>query len=112
MLAGVELERLTSDPIDLPDAALEIDFDIETSAGDRVYLWGFLLHDRQAGTAPRYQAFARFEELDNAGEVGLAAEAIRWLDELVAERPDTRVYHYSDYEVVHLLRLVGRGRPR
>ena len=113
MLAGVELERLTSDPIDLPDAALEIDFDIETSAGDRVYLWGFLLHDRQAGTAPRYQAFARFEELDNAGEVGLAAEAIRWLDELVAERPDTRVYHYSDYEVVHLLRLARRsGDPQ
>ncbi|GAA1392384.1 TM0106 family RecB-like putative nuclease [Luteococcus peritonei] len=110
MLAGVELERLTGDPIDLPDAGLEIDFDIETSAGDRVYLWGFLLHDREAGTEPVYRAFARFEDLDNAGEVALAAEAIGWLDELLQARPDSFVYHYSDYEVVHLLRLARRSQ--
>lgn len=117
MLAGVELERLTSDPIHLPEASLEIDFDIETSAGDRVYLWGFLLHDRLGeldgeGSDPFYKAFSRFEVLDNASEGELAVEAIRWLDRLCTERPDTLVYHYSDYEVVHLLRLARRtGDP-
>lgn len=109
MLAGVELERLTADPIELPDAGLEIDFDIETSAGDRVYLWGFLLHDRLAGTEPEYRAFVRFQDLDNASEVELAAATIGWLDELVRERSDTLIYHYSDYEVVHLLRLARRS---
>ncbi|MGO4956258.1 TM0106 family RecB-like putative nuclease [Luteococcus sp. Sow4_B9] len=112
MLAGVELERLTSEPVDLPESSLEIDFDIETSAGDRVYLWGFLVDDRTTGSDPFYKAFSRFEELDNAGEVALAVEAITWLDRLVTERPDTRVYHYSDYEVVHLMRLARRsGKP-
>lgn len=113
MLAGVALERLTDDPIDLPDAAVEIDFDIETSAGDRVYLWGFLVHDRAAGTEPTYKAFSRFEDMDNATESALAAEAIAWMDDVVTRRPDTRIYHYSDYEVVHLLRLARRtGDPQ
>lgn len=119
MLDGVELERLTADPFDLPEASLEIDFDIETSAGDRVYLWGFLVHDRlgeltgEGGSRdPFYKAFSRFEVLDNQTEGELAVEAITWLDRLCTERPDTLVYHYSDYEVVHLLRLARRtGDP-
>ncbi|WP_420174475.1 TM0106 family RecB-like putative nuclease [Luteococcus sp. OSA5] len=112
MLAGVELERLTTEPVDLPEVSLEIDFDIETSAGDRVYLWGFLVDDRTSGEAPFYKAFSRFEELDNARECALAAEAITWLDRVLTERPDAHVYHYSDYEVVHLLRLARRcGQP-
>lgn len=112
MLAGVELERLGTEPIDLPPAGLEVDLDIETSAGDRVYLWGFLLDDRAAGTEPSYRSFSRFEELDNDAECALAAEAIAWLDDLCTRHPDVRVYHYSDYEVVHLLRLARRtGDP-
>ncbi|MEL4359466.1 MULTISPECIES: TM0106 family RecB-like putative nuclease [unclassified Luteococcus] len=112
MLAGVELERLNSDPIELPEVSLEIDFDIETSAGDRVYLWGFLVDDRTSGNPPFYKAISRFEELDNATEEELAAEAIGWLDRVTTERPDALVYHYSDYEVVHLMRLAKRlGDP-
>lgn len=112
MLAGVELERLTTEPIDLPEVSLEIDFDIETSAGDRVYLWGFLVDDRSTESSPFYKAFSRFEKLDNHSEAELAAEAIHWLDRVLAERPDCLVYHYSDYEVVHLMRLSKRtGDP-
>ncbi|MGL4831254.1 MAG: nuclease, partial [Propionibacteriaceae bacterium] len=47
---GIELERITDGPITIPSASVEIDFDIETTAGDRVYLWGFLLTDRTANT--------------------------------------------------------------
>lgn len=109
MLAGVELERLTQDPIDLPEVSVEVDLDIETSAEDRVYLWGFLVDIPDSGRPPFYKSFARFEDLDNAGECELAGEAIRWLDEVLAERPDGLVYHYSDYEVVHMVRLAQRS---
>ncbi|GAB2473837.1 TM0106 family RecB-like putative nuclease [Luteococcus sediminum] len=108
MLAGVQLERLTTDPVDLPEASLEIDLDIETSAADRVYLWGFLVDDRTRAGEPYYKSFSRFAEMDNAAEVALAAEAIIWLDTMLRLHPDARVYHYSDYEVVHLLRLAER----
>lgn len=109
MLSGVELERLTSDPIELPESDLEIDFDIETSAGDRVYLWGFWVHDRSSGTDPWYHDVSAFTELDNDSELELARRAITWLDHLLTERPTMKVYHYSDYEVVHMMRLARRS---
>ncbi len=109
MLSGVELERLTADPIELPESDLEIDFDIETSAGDRVYLWGFLVHDRFSDADPWYHEVSSFTDLDNDSEVALARAAIMWLDQLLSERPGMKVYHYSDYEVVHLMRLARRS---
>ncbi len=108
MLTGRELDRLTDGPIDVPEASLEIDFDIETSRSDQVYLWGFLVHDRTSVEPPRYVSFARFDDLTRADEIALAHEAMGWLADLVAERPDAAVYHYSDYEILHIGKLLGR----
>lgn len=111
MLArGVALERVSVDPIAVPRAAVELDFDIETDAEGRVYLWGCLL--ALPGEEPEYVAFTRFEHLDAAGEGELAAEFATWLVELAERYPELLVYHYSDYEVVHLRRLASRtGHP-
>nr|WP_269779643.1 TM0106 family RecB-like putative nuclease [Propioniciclava soli] len=108
MDAGVELERTNDEPLDLPRHDLEIDIDIETSADDRVYLWGFWVDDTAAGAGPRYVHFSTFEPLDDTGEAALAASAWRWLQELTQGR-DAAVYHYSDYEVLRIARLAGRA---
>lgn len=103
--SGQELERINPAPIILPDADPEIDWDIETSADNRVYLWGFWIRDTGSAKEGRYVSFARFEELDDEGEYALAAEAVAWLVEILEAHPQARVYHYSDYEMVHLAKL-------
>ena len=105
MARGVDFDRVTEGPIDLPAATLEIDLDVETSSEDRVYLWGFLVSDARDGSR-YYRHFSAFEPLDDAAEQALAVAALRWLRELV-DGVDTRVYHYSDYEVVRLQRLAA-----
>lgn len=102
---GVELERVDDSPIVLPAPAVEIDFDIETSATERTYLWGFLVRDVASGAEPYYKAFVRFEDLDDEGEIALAREAAEWLGQMLDANPDTLVYHYSDYEAVHVRKL-------
>lgn len=99
---GRQLDRLTSGPIQLPRADLEIDIDIETSREDRVYLWGFWVDD--GDQEPYYRSFAGFEDLDEAQEQQLAHSAMAWLRELVDGR-DSLVFHYSDYELIRLQRL-------
>ena len=106
MHAGVELERQTQGPLDLPRHDLEIDVDIETSADDRVYLWGFWVDDPSRGEAYSRQ-FAAFTDLDDAAEADLAARALDWLRQVVEGR-DAAVYHYSDYEVIRLHKLAPR----
>jgi predicted RecB family nuclease len=109
MLAGVELERTTTGKLALPQAALEIDIDLETSRDDRVYLWGFWVDDK-ARSKQFYRPFARFEPLDQAAELALAKEALGWLRDL-AGGADALVYHYSDYETVRINRLAAGGDP-
>ena len=106
MDAGVVLERQTQGPLDLPRHALEIDVDIETSADDRVYLWGFLVDDPSRGE-PYTQQFATFAELDDAAEIDLARRALGWLRQTVSGR-EASVYHYSDYEVNRVNKLAPR----
>ncbi|MFV0452001.1 MAG: TM0106 family RecB-like putative nuclease [Propioniciclava sp.] len=106
MHAGVELERITDGPVPLPRHDLEIDIDVETSAEDRVYLWGFWVDDPRA-SAPYYRSFSRFGELNEADEADLAAEALAWLRSLAAGR-DVAAYHYSDYEVLRIGRVAGK----
>ncbi len=108
MVSGVELERVSDGPIPLPVSTVEIDLDLETAANDRVYLWGFLVDD---GTSePRYVEFSRFDDFDTAAEIELARAALTWLDELLARTPDALVFHYSDFEPVHITRLAARSR--
>nr|WP_207731089.1 TM0106 family RecB-like putative nuclease [Aestuariimicrobium ganziense] len=107
--AGVNLQRISTGELPLPGHELEIDVDIETSADDTIYLWGFLVDDRASGQPPYYKAFVAFDRLDPAREEALAVEAMQWLTDLVEGR-DAQVHHYSDYELVHLRKLAERNR--
>lgn len=111
LAAGRTLERTSTGPIIIPRADLEIDFDIENSSDDRVYLWGFLVNDTATGQS-HYQQFSRFSDMDDAAEVELAVEAMSWLAGLAAGHRSVRVYHYSSYEVIRLARLAdATGHP-
>ncbi|MDO5083316.1 MAG: TM0106 family RecB-like putative nuclease [Arachnia propionica] len=112
MLAkGVALEKVSHDPIGTPRSRVEIDLDIETDDHDRTYLWGALLTDRGTGEQ-EFHHFASFTRLRDDAEVELATRFGTWLLEQVASQPDLIVFHYSDYEVVHLRRLAARsGSP-
>lgn len=106
--SGQEVERINSTPIKVPSAGVEIDWDIETSADSRIYLWGFWVQD--GSDSGRYISFSRFETLDDNTEYALAAEAMAWLTKMLKQHPDAWVYHYSDYEMVHLSKLAKASK--
>ncbi len=101
--SGVQLERLDAGPIELPSATLEIDFDLETSATERIYLWGFWVTDARTGGSSYHQV-SDFRHLERADELELAVRALSWLRELTASA-DALVYHYSAYERDQIDRL-------
>lgn len=107
--AGIDLERTTTDPIRLPEGRWEVDLDIETSSSDQVYLWGFLIHDREN---PKdfgvYRSFSLFTDFGLDAEVDLARRALSWLWQFLEAHPDAKVYHYSDYEVIHINTLIAQ----
>ena len=106
MVSGVDLELVSDDPFDVPSADIEIDFDIETSADDHVYLWGFLVTDTRTDEPPHYVAFSDFSELTESAERRLASEALTWLRDLATSSDaSVRVFHYSRYEVLRIQRL-------
>jgi predicted RecB family nuclease len=105
---GVDLERRAdAGPIVVPRSRVEIDFDIETSRDSRVYLWGFLV--REDAHDPRYVHFSRFEQLTARSEGSLAKRALTWLVGMLQEHPDAYVYHYSNYELIHIAKF--RAQP-
>lgn len=105
MVDSVDLERLSTGPIEVPSADIEIDFDIETASDERVYLWGFLVHDTRTDGPPRFVQFSEWWPLDRAGEQRLARRAIGWLRAMVDGSPSVRFYHYSAYEIVRMRQL-------
>jgi len=111
MAAGTELEKVTEDPIEVPGGSLEIDLDLETSADGRVYLWGFCVDDL-SGADPEFVSFGVFSDLGFAAEIALMRRALTWLDGLIAEHGDLRIFHYSDFETVNIRRLAGRSGDR
>jgi predicted RecB family nuclease len=103
---GRWFDRETSGPIEVPRAVVEIDFDIESAADGRVYLWGFLV---QRDDEPAvYHEFSRFSVLDELGELQLAREAFEWLRSVVEAGEPVVVYHYSGYEVAKIRGLADR----
>ena len=106
MLAnGVDLERINDESIEVPRSSFEIDLDIETADDGTVYLWGALVTDEHGS---HYSQFGEFVHLDSDAEVALARRFAAWLLDLAQQHPDLLVYHYSDYETVHLRRLAER----
>ena len=111
MVEGVSLERLTTGEIEMPSAPVEIDIDIETSASNYAYLWGFLVHDTRTGSPPTYHCVSQFTEMTPRRELKLADEAARWLKALVDSLGDVPVvvWHYSNYETLTINRLARVG---
>jgi len=106
MCDGVSFDRESEGPIEVPGAQVEVDFDIESSADGRVYLWGFLVHDTSRPGLPWYRQFSAFTDLDDETETALAGAALAWLRELSAASTSVRVYHYSAYEP-HVVRTLA-----
>lgn len=106
---NIVLERTTVGPVNVPRSNFEIDFDVETSASGRVYLWGFLVRDWSVDEPAKYVPFARFNSLDAEDERALADEALAWLSDQLSEHPQALVYHYSEYELINIRRICGQG---
>jgi predicted RecB family nuclease len=108
LLDGSSFARETDGSITVPDAEVEIDLDIESSAGGRTYLWGFRV---QHGGAPNgiYHEFSRFDDLDDAAEAALAVEAFTWLRSMIDASASVAVYHYSGYETAIIRALADRA---
>ena len=105
MRAGVALSRDDDDAITLPGGEIEIDLDIETSSNDEIYLWGLLVS--VDGQAPTYHAFVHWGPMSAEAQVGLARQAMAFVEEFFATGRQVRVYHYSDYEPRHLRELAA-----
>jgi len=107
LLEGISFDRETVGPIDVPQADVEIDLDIESSADGRVYLWGFLVQ-HCGDSAPIYHEFSQFDDLDDRTEAALAADAFTWLRSVVETAPSVAVFHYSGYEIAKIGELARR----
>ncbi len=107
LLDGRWFDRETSGPIEVPAAEVEIDFDIESAANGRVYLWGFLVQPADGRSV--YHEFSRFADLDEPAELDLAREAFEWLRSVVEAGESVVVYHYSGYEVAKIRGLADRA---
>ena len=107
--AGTQIERETTGSIGVPRADIEIDFDIEWDAENRVYLWGALVN--RAGQDPTYEPTVDWRKLDDQAEIALAESFVTWLRDLVATASangqSVQIYHYSHPEPAHLRRLLG-----
>jgi predicted RecB family nuclease len=107
LLEGISFDRETTGIIEVPQAEVEIDLDIESSADGRVYLWGFLV--QQAGERnAAYHEFSRFDDLDDQSEAALAVDAFIWLRNIVQSEPSVAIFHYSAYEVAKIIELARR----
>lgn len=102
IVRGLEVDRITQGPIDMPSGTSEIDFDLEASDNRRIYLWGFLVN--KMGAEPEYVDFTAWRDLDADGELGLAKQALGWFKEQV-EAGGVVGFHYSGYEYAQVLRL-------
>jgi predicted RecB family nuclease len=107
LLEGISFDRETAGPIEVPEADVEIDLDIESSADGRVYLWGLLVQ-HAGGDRAAYHEFSRFNDLDDRAEAALAIEAFSWLRSRIDATPSVVVFHYSGYEVAKIIELARR----
>ncbi|HJV14760.1 MAG TPA: TM0106 family RecB-like putative nuclease [Propionibacteriaceae bacterium] len=107
LLEGISFDRETTGPIEMPQAEVEIDLDIESSVDGRIYLWGFLIQHAGSDGAV-YQEFSRFDDLDDRSEAALAIDAFSWLRSIVDATPSVAVFHYSGYEVAKIIELARR----
>ena len=108
-LAGEDVRWLGNLVESIPRADVEVDFDLEWDGDSRIYLWGLLV---TADGVSRSESLCSWDEMDEAGEVELAAAAIEKLILLrtAAESQGKTflIYHYSHPEVSMVRTLLAR----
>ena len=105
----VDLVRVTTGPIVLPQTDVTIDIDCEHKDG-LVYLWGATLTTDHEG-AGKYAAFADWNpHLGSAEETALAVKFADWLSDQVAQTEgvgkSVAIYHYSPTEPANMRRTL------
>ncbi|MEP7738888.1 ribonuclease H-like domain-containing protein [Nocardioides sp. 31GB23] len=107
------LLRLTSAPLGLEPADVEIDLDIEYDDERRVYLWGFLVSDpEQLGDDPENSRYVHVGSgLDDVDERALADEFLQEIKPILEAAATAgrsiRVFHYGAVEVQFMQQLLG-----
>lgn len=109
----IRIERITSGPIALQRADIEIDLDAEFDIGQQVFLWGARRHDRSSGKTT-FHVFADWSD-PTAGDLTAATASMwDWLQKQVtaSEQSGRRlaVYHYHDPETRLLRAAADTGR--
>ena len=93
-----------TEPVDLPTAAVELFFDVETDPfRDLCYLHGFVCRDGGRDGTETYEAFTADEATPERERDAFAAA---W--DYVRARPDAVVYYYSPYERTTWKKLAAR----
>lgn len=99
---GVDLDPRAGARIDVPRADVEIDFDIEWDAAQRIYQCGLRIREDQDEATARYWPVVSFDPLDDAAELALAEQAAARIAELRADAEKdgktVAVYHWSSVE--------------
>lgn len=109
---GITLSRHEGTPLTVPSADIEIDFDIENDAGNRVYMWGARIRDGSDDSTARYLPdFIEWEPLDADSERLLAQRFVDWLraqcEAAAATGRSIAVFHWSHHEISRLTSILG-----
>lgn len=111
-VAGERVRATGGRTPEVPNADVEVDFDLEWDADGRLYLWGLLVTD---GNGHRVESVYSWDPLDEGSEADLASVAIARLvslrKEAEAAGQSFRVYHYSHPEISMVRSLIRRGGP-
>lgn len=112
----VLLERSTQGVLQVPEADVEIDFDVEWHPADgHVYQWGARVRQgRDESTATYEHSVLSFEPLDDAAAQALADDFFDWLEGFVAAHEEAgrmvRIFHWTSPEVTKTIRALGGER--
>ncbi|WP_018156240.1 ribonuclease H-like domain-containing protein [Demetria terragena] len=100
---GLDFEPLGEASPQIPEADIEVDFDIEWDADQRIYQWGIRIREAQDEETALYEPIVSFDLLDAASEVALAQEAAARIERAAQEAKSAgksfAIYHWSHVEI-------------
>lgn len=112
----VLLERTTPGVLQVPEADVEIDFDVEWHPSDgHVYQWGARVrHGQDESTATYEHSVLSFDILDDATAQALADDFFDWLERFVTDHEGAgrtvRIFHWTSPELTKTIRVLGGER--
>lgn len=115
---GVIFERIGSDPLHVPKADVEIDFDVEWHPNDgHVYQWGARVRSgSNEATATYAPTIVSFDPLNEQSAQALADRFFDWLEEFVTAHEDAgrsvAIYHWTSPETTRATRMLGGDRAQ